>query len=138
MSDFLKKIFSRHGIPKTLMSDNGPNFNSENFKEFTKTWYFQHITSSPRYPKSNGQVERAIQTIKNIIRKSNTEGTDLEMCLLQYRNTPITYNLPSPAQILYSRRLNSIIPTNIKLLKPKVYSDKVINRELLQRQIKMK
>lgn len=138
VSSVLKKIFARHGIPKIVMSDNGPPFNSAEFQNFSKTWSFKHVTSSPRYPRSNGQVERAVQTIKNIIRKSEMDGTDLEMCLLQYRNTPISYNLPSPAQILFSRRLNSVLPVNNQLLKPKIYPNNVIKNELRQRQFKMK
>ncbi|KAK9730165.1 RNase H-like domain found in reverse transcriptase [Popillia japonica] len=44
----LKSIFSRHGIPLTIVSDNGPPFTSEQFKLFTKDWDIIHVTSSPR------------------------------------------------------------------------------------------
>lgn len=107
VTSFIKRIFSRHGIPKTLISD---SYNSENFANFSKLWSFQHVTSSPRYPRSNGQVEKVIQTIKNIIKKSEIDGTDLEMCLLHYRNTPISHNLPIPAHILCRRKLNTVLP----------------------------
>jgi len=52
----MKDIFSRHGIPETLMADNNP-FNSFAMRQFAETWGFQASTSSPRYPKSNGQVD---------------------------------------------------------------------------------
>ena len=42
------------------MSDNGPQFSCGEFREFAQRWDFEHVTSSPRYPQSNGQVERAI------------------------------------------------------------------------------
>ncbi|CAB3252642.1 unnamed protein product [Arctia plantaginis] len=58
------------GIPETVMSDNGPEFSSLAFSDFARNWKFRHVTSSPRYPQSNGQVERSIQTIKQIIRKT--------------------------------------------------------------------
>ena len=45
----LRKIFSQHGIPETVMSDNGPQYASEEFKKFAKQWEFKHITSSPLY-----------------------------------------------------------------------------------------
>ena len=46
----LKSIFSRHGIPDQVISDNDPQYASLEFKEFTKMYKFKHITSSPRYP----------------------------------------------------------------------------------------
>lgn len=60
----LKSIFARHGIPAKIMCDNGPPFNSEQFREFTQSWDIKHTTSSPHYDQSNGQVERSIQTLK--------------------------------------------------------------------------
>lgn len=50
--DQLKQIFAVHGIPITLNLDNGPNYASEEFRLFAKTWDFQHLTSSPHHPKS--------------------------------------------------------------------------------------
>ena len=60
----LKSIFSCHGIPSVLMSDNGPQFDSSDMKKFADTYGFNHITSSPHYPQSNGLVERTVKTIK--------------------------------------------------------------------------
>jgi len=54
----LKASFSRHRIPVTVISDNGPPFNSEDFKTFSKEWDFHHVTSSPYHARSNGRVER--------------------------------------------------------------------------------
>ena len=66
----LKAIFSRHGIPVTFVSDNGPQFNSEEMRIFAKEYGFQHTTSSPYYPKSNGQAERTIRTVKHLLGNS--------------------------------------------------------------------
>ena len=60
----MKKIFSRHGIPKDVFSDNGSQFTSKEFKDFSLGWDFVHNSSSPEYPKSNGFVESHIQTVK--------------------------------------------------------------------------
>ncbi|CAB4031587.1 Retrotransposable element Tf2 type 1, partial [Paramuricea clavata] len=46
-----KSIFARFGIPKTVVSDNGPQYSSHQYKTFAREWGFQHDTSSPRYPK---------------------------------------------------------------------------------------
>ena len=53
----LKSIFSRHGIPTTVMSDNGSQYSSKQFVEFSSQYGFSHITSSPKYPQSNGEAE---------------------------------------------------------------------------------
>lgn len=62
----MKSIFSRHGIPEELISDNGPLYSSD---EFANNWEFMHKTSSPRYPQSNGFADRMVQTAKKILKK---------------------------------------------------------------------
>ena len=54
----LKSIFSRHGIPNTLISDNGPQYACEKFRKFAESYTFIHTTSSPRYPKGNGMARK--------------------------------------------------------------------------------
>ena len=66
-----KSIFARHGIPETVISDNGPYFISDKYDKFAKSWGFDHDFSSPEYPKSNGMVERTIQTVNKTLRKQN-------------------------------------------------------------------
>ena len=53
----LKKVFATHGVPKTVQSDNGPPFNSEDFKEFAAEMGFTHKKITPQHPKAQGQVE---------------------------------------------------------------------------------
>ena len=60
-----KVQFARHGIPDTLISDNGPQFASAEFAQFTREWQIQHRTSSPHYPQSNGRAENAVKTCKS-------------------------------------------------------------------------
>ena len=87
--EVLKTIFARNGIPTTVIADNVP-FNSRCFKEFAKEWHFNLITSSPRYPQSNGLVERNVQTVKNLFKKAKESGCDPELALLEFRNSTIT------------------------------------------------
>ena len=98
-----KEIFARHGIPDIVRSDNGPQYSSKEFAEFAKAWKFQHITSSPGYPQSNGLAEKTVQTVKHMMNKSE----EPQLAFLEYRNTPVDQN-ESPAQLLMSHRLRSL------------------------------
>ena len=111
----MKKIFSRMGIPEELRSDNGPQYASEEFRDFTRKWEIQHITSSPSYPKANGLAERQVQTVKNILQKAKDSNQDPYLALLEARNTPVD-NFASPAQLVSGRQYRSIIPVNPKNL----------------------
>ena len=97
----LKQMFSRHGIPNTLVADNMP-FNSKAFRRFAKEWDFSVVTSSPNYPQSNGLIERNMQTIKNLLKKAKEAMKDEQLALLEFRNTPISGLQESPAQLLMS------------------------------------
>ena len=56
--DKLRRVFTRHGILKTVKSDNGPQYSSDEFATFPASWNFSHVTSSPKYPQSNGLAEK--------------------------------------------------------------------------------
>ncbi|XP_049886444.1 uncharacterized protein LOC126380910 [Pectinophora gossypiella] len=89
------------------------------------------------YAQSNGKSERAVQTIKNILKKSLDSGTDFYLDLLSYRNTPRD-NLNSPAQLLMGRRLNCKLPVHPDLLKRNYCNDEKQYNTLLEKQRKVK
>ena len=66
----LKSFFCRHGIPEITVSDNEPQFAAATFSKFAEEWGFTNLTSSPHYPQSNDEVERAVKTEKDLIVKS--------------------------------------------------------------------
>jgi transposase InsO family protein len=63
----LKSIMARHGVPEALVSDNGPQFSSKEFVLFAKDYGFSHVTSSPGHASGNGEVERAVRTVKELL-----------------------------------------------------------------------
>ncbi|UYV69207.1 K02A2.6-like [Cordylochernes scorpioides] len=67
----LRCLFSRFGIPRTLISDNGTWFTSEEFRQFKTRNGICHLKTAPFHPSSNGLAERAVQTIKTVLRKYN-------------------------------------------------------------------
>ncbi len=109
----LTQIFATHGIPQRLRSDNGPPFNSSEFAEFANNYAFRHITSSPHHPKSNGLVERSIQTIKGLFKKSKSEYE----AILNY-NSAEKEELPAPSMLLMGRRIRTTLPVHTSQLQP--------------------
>ncbi|KAL6459873.1 hypothetical protein MHYP_G00316320 [Metynnis hypsauchen] len=110
----LKSIFARHGVPEILITDNGPQFSSSSFSSFATDYDFRHVTSSPYFAQSNGEAERAVKTVKSLLKKN----TDPYKALLAYRVTPL-HQGPSLAELLMGRRLRSPLPVSPGQLKPK-------------------
>lgn len=116
----LKKWFAVHGIPRVLESDNGPQYNSREFRDFQSKWGFEHQTSSPKYPKSNGLAERFVQTAKGLLKKCTSDNSDVQLALLNRRNVPRSDSIPSPNERLMSRITRTTIPIAEKKLQPKI------------------
>lgn len=116
----LKSWFATHGVPRKLITDNGPQYASIEFAQFAKKWCFDHITSSPHYPKSNGLSERFVQTAKSLLKRCDNDGSDIQLALLHYRNTPRDGELQSSNQRLTGRLLRTNIPTTDHVLKPRI------------------
>ncbi|UYV64000.1 K02A2.6-like [Cordylochernes scorpioides] len=107
----LKEIFATHGLPDVIVSDNGTSFTSELFRTFLKRNGVRHILCAPYHAASNGQVERAIQTLKNLLRKNSSGNwtTRLSRSLLSMRIAINSTTQKSPAQLLMNRNLKSLL-----------------------------
>ncbi len=110
----LKAAFSRHGIPEVVRSDNGPQYSSHEFAMFADSYGFKHVTSNPLFPQSNGQAERAVKTMKQLLEKSS----DPFMALLSYRSTPLPWCGLSPAELSMGRKVRTNVPQTNKYLIP--------------------
>ena len=82
-------------------------YSSQEFDDFAKSYNFKHVTSSPRYPQSNGLAERMVKTVKKLITLS---PQDPQKALLSYRTTPLSWCGRSPAELLMGRQLRTAIP----------------------------
>ena len=102
-------LFSTHGIPEQIVSDNGPQLTSKEFENYCQGQNIEHIFTPPYHPNSNGEAERFVQTFKKTLEKGTRGGMNLEeaICelLLQYRATPHPATGVSPAQMLMGRQL---------------------------------
>ena len=119
----LRIQFARHGVPDIVFSDNGPQFSCDKFRTFAEQWQFQHVTSSPAFPQSNGKVENAVKTLKSLIVKAQKDKCDPYKAILDFRNTPTQGLGTSPSQRLFSRRTKTFLPTRARLLQPEVKND---------------
>nr|XP_055037759.1 uncharacterized protein K02A2.6-like [Misgurnus anguillicaudatus] len=108
-----KAVFARYGCPEVLVTDNGPQFSCYEFAQFAQDYDFTHVTSSPYYPRGNGEAERAVRTVKSLLAK---EG-DFHKALLAYRATPLAQG-SSPAQLLMGRRIRTPVPVSPEQLQP--------------------
>ena len=114
----LRKLFAAYGLPEQLVSDNGPQFVSEEFAILLKSNGIKHIRCSPYHPSSNGAAERFVQSFKQAM-KAGAESTPpisqrLSNFLLTYRTTShATTNTP-PCEMFLGRRVR----TRFDLLHP--------------------
>jgi hypothetical protein len=114
----LRRLFSQFGLPRMVVSDNGPPFTSNTFKEFLSCNGIEQCFSAPYHPSSNGAAENAVKLCKSVINKAKKDDIDAEIALhrylLLYRNTEHATTGDSPAQILQNRTLR----TRLDILKP--------------------
>ena len=115
----LKYHFARHGCPDQVVSDNGPQYASQDFREFAASWGFDHTTISPGNSKANGKAESAVKSAKRLLQKTRDSGSDPFIALLDVRNTPSQSIGSSPVQRLMNRRTKTLLPTAASLLKPR-------------------
>lgn len=107
----LRETFARFGLPKEIVSDNGPPFSSREYSNFMDNNGIK-VTFTPVYhPSSNGAAEGAVKLCKRAIKKSLRDGCDVEAALqsylLAYRNVEQSTTGLSPAMMLQRRRIRS-------------------------------
>ena len=121
IADRLRKMFCRYGPPETLVTDNGPQFTSAEFKELMSEFNIQHRRVTPYHPIANGEVERFNRCLKKCIQTAISEGinwrTALQTFLLNYRTTPHSTTGVPPSELFFGRRIRDKLPT---IQKPEV------------------
>ena len=113
----LHNLFSRYGLPEQIVSENEPQFTSEDFAAM-KGNGVKHIRSAPYHPASNGAVERFIRTFKQAMKAGRNDGwsIQLENFLLSYRTTPHTTTNTSPSSLFLGRSIR----TRLDLIQPNI------------------
>lgn len=107
----LSEVFARFGLPKQIVSDNGPPFTSGDFSQFLASNAVEHLFSAPYHAASNGAAENAVKTIKRVIKKAIRENLDITLFvnnfLLHYRSTEHCTTGETPALLMCGRQLRT-------------------------------
>ena len=114
----LRRLFATYGLPQQLVSDNGPQFTSDEFALFCKMNGVKHIRTAPYHPSSNGLAEQFVQTFKKAIKAGvstqNSLSQRLSNFLLSYRSIPHSTTNNPPSQLFLGRTLR----TRLDLMRP--------------------
>ena len=128
----LRQHFSIYRLPVHCVSDNGPQFRSEEFAHFLKMNGVKHIRVAPYHAASNGLAERIVQSFK-CHRKANKGGKlsiqqRIANFLLPYRSTTHSTTGRTPAGLFLARELR----TRLTLRCPSV-GEKVMDSQSKQK-----
>ena len=112
--DQMRLWFAAYGLPEEVVSDNGPQFISQEFTDFLKQNGVKQTLVPPYHPSSNGAAERTVQILKRALRKhaesvrrggkKRSLKHQLANCLFQYRNTPHSVTGVTPSELFLKRK----------------------------------
>ena len=109
MLDAMMEIFSRHGFPKVLLTDQGSVFTSKLTRHMCKTFEIHKIRTTPYHPQSDGALERWHACLKGMIKRSGIDikcwDKYLKFLLFAYRDTPHCVTGFSPFTLLFGREV---------------------------------
>ena len=103
------EVFSRHGIPEKILTDQGSVFMSRLTKQVCQTLGIGHIRTSPYHPQSDGALERWHASLKGMLKRSGADlkywDRHLRYLLFAYRDTPHCVTGFSPFDLLFGREV---------------------------------
>ena len=113
-----KNIVYSFSIPRSIVSDNGPQFDSHIYQDFCQELKIKNLYSTPRYPQSNGQDEASNKTLLNALKKrlDSAKGKwveELPRVLWAYRTTDRKPTGVSPFALTYG--MEAVVPIEIGL-----------------------
>ncbi len=116
----LRRLFATWGLPRIVVSDNGPSLVSDEITNFYKSNGIKHVPIPSYKPQCNGLAERMVGTFKSSMKKMKDKcsnvSKNLACWLLTYRNTPHGTSKQTPAEVMLGRRTRS----RLSLLYPEV------------------
>ena len=106
---FLTSVFAIEGLPRILVSDNGPQFLSKEFSDFLSRNDILHHRTPVYFAAANGLIERFNRTIKSQISIARGQGGNFQKYisnfLASYRSTPHPATHKTPSSVLHGREM---------------------------------
>lgn len=112
---FLKKnIFSRFGVPRALISDEGTHFCNKRLDSLLRKYGVRHQVATPYHPQTSGQVELSNREFKWILEKTVSSSRKdwamkLDYALWVYRTSLKTPLGMSPYQLMYRKACHFLV-----------------------------
>ena len=138
----LEEVFVIHGVPDSVTHDNGPCYNSADWKAFSRKWGFESRACTPEHPQANGIAERFMRVLVKVMHTAIATKTDPRVegqrRLLNYRNMPHAPTGKTPAELMIRRQIRTRIPSKMKTANEAVDKqakgfNKVINEDRKKR-----
>ena len=127
----LEKVFTTHGLPYSIKTDDGRQFVSQEFETFLEEHEIEHRTSTPYWPQANGEVEWQNRTLPKTLKIAHSQKLnihhELNKFLIAYRSTPHCTTGETPAKPLFGREIRTKLPdiqastSNIKDIRDRDY-----------------
>ena len=109
------RIFSEYGIPHVLCSDNGPPFQSREFRQFCNIMGVHHERSTPYWPRGNSQCERFMKSLSKMVKIAQLEQKPwiqfMQTFLRAYRAAPHSSTGFAPNILMFGRNCTSRLPS---------------------------
>ena len=114
--DWLTNFCSQFGVPEEISTDGGPEFTSGAMAGVMEEFGIKHRVSSAYHPHSNMRAELGVKAVKRALRNNvdsdgNITNSRMVAALLALKNTPDRDTRMSPAEYVFGRPVNDLLPT---------------------------
>jgi hypothetical protein len=127
----LDRIFSTHGLPKKIITDNGPPFTSYEIQKFMNDNKIHHHKITPLWPQGNAEAENFMKPLKKCIQAAHVDHKnwrkEMYQFLLNYRSTPHSTTTVPPATALFGRSIRNKLPSVTETLPDMKYINETID-----------
>ena len=111
----MKSCFATHGLPAEIVTDNGSQFTSEEFKSYCSANGIKHCHVTPYCPQVNSEIVRFKYTTEKNIRANHAEWKNwrnkLDIFLLNHQSTAHSTTGRTPAVLLFGRNICTKLPS---------------------------
>ncbi|XP_055619507.1 uncharacterized protein K02A2.6-like [Toxorhynchites rutilus septentrionalis] len=110
----LEKVFEREGYPKNIKTDNGPPFNSDDYKTYCSQRGINMIFSTPLFPQQNGLVESCMKVINKAMVAASTDKTnfieELQKAVNAHNAAAHSVTKVPPEEVMLARKVKRGLP----------------------------